>query len=85
MLKFYKFAMTDNLLVLSQVYQLLGMVSDLCDLNIVVPESLQMEAIIAKLLSKWNDYMKKLLCMTEEFSIGNFLVTYEKKKTEIVM
>lgn len=40
------------------------MVSGLHYLNIVIPELLQAGAIIAKLLTKWNDYRKKLLHMT---------------------
>ena len=34
----------------------------------VVPESLQVGGIIAKLHTTWNDYRKKLLHTTEEFS-----------------
>ncbi|PKI33835.1 hypothetical protein CRG98_045775 [Punica granatum] len=39
------------------------------DLKVIIPKSLQVEAIISKLLSSWNDYRKKLLHMAEDFTV----------------
>ncbi|PKI41773.1 hypothetical protein CRG98_037836 [Punica granatum] len=41
----------------------------LCDLKVIILESLQVEAIISKLPLSWNDYRKKLLYMMEEFTV----------------
>lgn len=68
-MKYFEFIMVDNVSVMDQVHELQVLVSKLKDLKVEVPESLQVGAIIAKLPPSWNDYRKKLLHTTEDFSL----------------
>ncbi|XP_058006463.1 uncharacterized protein LOC131181623 [Hevea brasiliensis] len=68
-MKYFEFQMVDNISVMYQVHELHVLVSKLKDLKVIVPESLQVGGIIAKLPSSWNDYRKKLLHTTEDFSL----------------
>ena len=68
-MKFFEFTMVDNVSIMDQVHEFQVLVSKLKDLKVVVPESLQVGGIIAKLPTTWNDYRKKLLHTTEEFSL----------------
>ena len=61
--------MIDHIFVLDQVYELQILVSNLKDLNIQVPESLQVRAIISKLPPSWNDCRIKLLHFFESFTL----------------
>lgn len=61
--------MVDNFSVMDQVHELQILVSKLKDLKVLVPESLQVGGIIAKLPPSWNNYRKKLLHTTEEYSL----------------
>ena len=54
---------------MDQVHEFQVLVSKLKDLKVVVLESLQVGGIIAKLPTTWNDYRKKLLHTTEDFSL----------------
>ncbi|XP_039143929.1 uncharacterized protein LOC120281054 [Dioscorea cayenensis subsp. rotundata] len=51
------------------VHELQVLANQLCGLKIVIPELLQVGAIISKLPLGWNDYWKKLLHMAEEFMV----------------
>uniref|UniRef100_A0A2N9HPB4 Retrovirus-related Pol polyprotein from transposon TNT 1-94-like beta-barrel domain-containing protein n=1 Tax=Fagus sylvatica TaxID=28930 RepID=A0A2N9HPB4_FAGSY len=68
-MKYFEFAMVDNISVMDQVHELQVMVNKLKDLKVVVAENLQVGAIIAKLPPSWNDYRKKLMHTTEDFTI----------------
>ncbi|KAH7676279.1 RNA-directed DNA polymerase protein, partial [Dioscorea alata] len=68
-LKFFEFTMFDHISVLDQVHELQILVSKLKDLNVEVSEALQVGAVIAKLPPSWNDYRKKLLHSSENFSL----------------
>ncbi|XP_057990279.1 uncharacterized protein LOC131172774 [Hevea brasiliensis] len=68
-MKYFEFQMIDNISVMDQVHELHVLVSKLKDLKVIVPESLQVGGIIAKLPPSWNDYRKKLLHTTEDFSL----------------
>ncbi|XP_039117724.1 uncharacterized protein LOC120253439 [Dioscorea cayenensis subsp. rotundata] len=61
MLKFFEFKMVDSVPILDQVHELQMLVNRLCDLKIVIPELLQVRAIISKLPLGWNDYRKKVI------------------------
>ncbi|XP_059638671.1 uncharacterized protein LOC132280940 [Cornus florida] len=67
--KYFEFSMVDNLSVLDQVYELQVLVTKLREVKIVLPESFQVGAIISKLPPSWNDYRKKFLHKTEEFTL----------------
>uniref|UniRef100_A0A2N9IJF8 CCHC-type domain-containing protein n=1 Tax=Fagus sylvatica TaxID=28930 RepID=A0A2N9IJF8_FAGSY len=68
-MKYFEFAMVDNISVMNQVHELQVLVNKLRDLKVVVAENLQVGAIIAKLPPSWNDYRKKLMHTTEDFTI----------------
>lgn len=64
-----EFKMADTLSVLDQIHDLHVLLNKLSDLNVKIPESFQVGAIIAKFPPSWNDYRKKLLHMIEEISL----------------
>jgi hypothetical protein len=68
-MKYFEFAMVDNISVMDQVQELQVLVNKLKDLKVIVAENLQVGAIIAKLPPSWNDYRKKLIHTTEDFTI----------------
>jgi hypothetical protein len=68
-MKYFEFAMVDNISVMDQVHELQVLVNKLRDLKVIVAENLQVGAIIAKLPPSWNDYRKKLMHTTEDFTI----------------
>ena len=72
-MKFFEFQMLDDKSVMDQVYELLVLVSRLKDLKIEVSEPLQVAAVIIKLPTTWNDYRKKLLHTSEDFTIDQLV------------
>jgi hypothetical protein len=68
-MKFFEFTMVDNISVMDQVHELQVLVNKLRDLKVEVSEPMQVGAIIAKLPPNWNDYRKKLIHTTEDFTI----------------
>ncbi|PKI44958.1 hypothetical protein CRG98_034653 [Punica granatum] len=73
MMKYFEFKMLDSVPIMDQVHELQILVSGLHDLKVIILESLQVGAIISKLLSSWNDYRKKLLPMAEDFTVEKIL------------
>ena len=73
MLKYFEFSMVDDVPIMDQVHELQILVSRLRDLQVVIPETLQVGAIISKLPSTWNDYRKKLLHLGEDFTVEKLL------------
>lgn len=69
MFKFYEFTMTYGKSFVDQVQDLLILVTKLREVKIIVPESLQVGAIMSKLPNGWNNYRKKLLHMAEDTSL----------------
>ncbi|XP_020247984.1 uncharacterized protein LOC109825547 [Asparagus officinalis] len=67
--KYLEYKMVDDKSVLEQVHELEVLVNKIHVLKIVLPESFQVAAIIAKLPSTWKDYSKKLLHKTEDISL----------------
>ncbi|KAL0299950.1 UNVERIFIED_CONTAM: hypothetical protein Sangu_3147200 [Sesamum angustifolium] len=59
--------------IMDQVHEMQIYVSKLKDLKIEIPEAIQVGAIIAKLPLSWNNYRKKLLHSTEDFSVDQLL------------
>jgi hypothetical protein len=49
---------------MDQVHELQILVNKLRDLKVAVSKTMQVGAIIAKLLPSWNDYRKKLMHTT---------------------
>ncbi|XP_072054921.1 uncharacterized protein [Arachis hypogaea] len=85
MIKYFEFIMNDTMLDMDQIHELQILVSRLRDLQVVIPKSLQVGAIISKLPSSWNGYRKKLLHLGEDFTIEKLLrhirIEEETKKT----
>ena len=71
--KFFEFKVFDNKSVIEQVDELHVLVSRLKDFKIEVSEQLQVATVIAKLPTTWNDYQKKLLHTSEDFSIDQLM------------
>ncbi|KAH1046614.1 hypothetical protein J1N35_037398 [Gossypium stocksii] len=65
--------MLDSILIMDQVHELQVFVIKLRDLKVVIPELLQVRAIISKLPSSWNNYQKKLLHMAEDFTMEKII------------
>lgn len=61
--------MKDNIFVMDQMHDLWVLVSKLGELKVQIPESVLVEAIIAKHLLSWNHYCKKLLKMTQKLTL----------------
>ncbi|KAG6505061.1 hypothetical protein ZIOFF_037409 [Zingiber officinale] len=72
-MKFFEFRIIDNKSVMDQVDELLVLVSRLKDMKIEVSDPLQVVAVIAKLPTTWNDYRKKLLHTSEDFTIDQLI------------
>ncbi|GAV60169.1 UBN2_2 domain-containing protein [Cephalotus follicularis] len=63
--KYFDFKMVDTKSVLEQVHELQVIVNKIRGRKIVLPESFQVGAIIAKLPPSWKDYGKKFLHIKE--------------------
>ncbi|KAL0375582.1 UNVERIFIED_CONTAM: hypothetical protein Scaly_0675800 [Sesamum calycinum] len=72
-MKYFEFSMRDGISIMDQVHEMQIYVSKLKDLKIKIPEAIQVGAIIAKLPLSWNNYRKKLLHSTEDFSVDQLL------------
>ncbi|KAG8377505.1 hypothetical protein BUALT_Bualt08G0039900 [Buddleja alternifolia] len=72
-MKYFEFSMRDESSIMDQVHEIQIYVSKLKDLKIEIPEAIQVGAIIAKLPVSWNNYRKKLLHSTEDFSVDQLL------------
>lgn len=60
-LKYFEYKIFDNLPVMDQVYELQVLVSKLSELEISIPDSFQITAILSKLPTAWSEYRKKIL------------------------
>ena len=72
-MKYFEFTMSDSISVMDQVHDLQVLVSKLKELKVDISESLQVGAIITKLPPSWNDYKKKLLHTTEDFTLEQIM------------
>ncbi|KAK3006443.1 hypothetical protein RJ639_017438 [Escallonia herrerae] len=70
--QYFDFVMVDYKPVLEQVHALQVIVNKIRALEISLPESFQVGAIIAKLPPSWKDYRKKLLHKSEDFTLEQF-------------
>lgn len=73
MMKYFEFKFLDSHPLMDQVHELQVLVQRLRDLKVMIPEALQVGAIISKLPSTWNEYRKKLLHIAEDFSVEKIL------------
>ena len=63
-MKYFEFAIVNNISIMDQVHELQVLVNKLRDLKVIVAENLQVGAIIDKLPPSWNGYRKKLMHTT---------------------
>ena len=61
--------MNDQTPLMDQVHELQILVSKTTDLEIKVPDSLQVGPILSKLPPSWNEYRKKVLHSAESITI----------------
>ena len=61
--------MTDSKSIIDHIDDSLVLVSRLNDWKVDVSESLQVAAVIAKVLTTWNNYRKKLLHTYEDLTM----------------
>ncbi|OMO94271.1 Reverse transcriptase, RNA-dependent DNA polymerase [Corchorus capsularis] len=71
-LNYFDFKITDDKPVMDQVHELQILVSRLRDLDVAIPDALQIGAILSKLPSSWNNYRKKVLLQSESFTMEQF-------------
>ncbi|GKV25634.1 hypothetical protein SLEP1_g35037 [Rubroshorea leprosula] len=71
-LKYFEFEMKDDSSTMDQVHELQILVSRMSKLEIKIPDSLQVGAILSKLPPSWNDYRKKVLHSDEILTMEQF-------------
>ncbi|OIT31168.1 hypothetical protein A4A49_63487, partial [Nicotiana attenuata] len=71
-LKYFEFKMVDTKPIMDQIHELQILVSKLSDLEVKIPDTLQIGAILSKLPSSWNDYRKKILHSSEKLTVEQF-------------
>ncbi|XP_009798691.1 uncharacterized protein [Nicotiana sylvestris] len=71
-LKYFEFKMVDTKPTMDQIHELQILVSKLSDLEVKIPDALQISAILSKLPSFWNDYRKKILHSSEKLTVEQF-------------
>ncbi|OIT18967.1 retrovirus-related pol polyprotein from transposon tnt 1-94, partial [Nicotiana attenuata] len=64
--------MVDIKPIMDQIHELQILVSKLSDLEVKIPDALQVGAILSKLPSSWNNYRKKILHSTDKLTIEQF-------------
>ena len=72
MLFSFQYKITNNKLIMNQVYEIQMLISKLSDLDIKVLDSLQVGAILSKLPPSWNEYMKKMLHCIDNYTFEQF-------------
>ena len=71
-MNYFDFKLSDNQPVMDQIHELQILVSRLRDLDTVVPDSLQIGAILSKLPPSWNEHRKRVLHNPQSFTIEEF-------------
>ncbi|OIT29987.1 hypothetical protein A4A49_57803, partial [Nicotiana attenuata] len=71
-LQYFEFKMVDTKPIMDQIHELQILVSKLSDLEVKIPDALQIGAILSKLPSSWNNYRKKILHSTDKLTIEQF-------------
>ena len=71
-MNYFDFKLSYNQPVMDQIHELQILVSRLRDLDTVVPDSLQIGAILSKLPPSWNEYRKRVLHSPQSFTIEEF-------------
>ncbi|XP_075100545.1 uncharacterized protein LOC142176513 [Nicotiana tabacum] len=71
-LQYFKFKIFDIRPIMDQIHELQILVSKLSDLEVKIPDALQIGAILSKLPSSWNDYRKKILHSMDKMTVEQF-------------
>lgn len=68
-MKYFEFVLSDDKNVIDQIHALQILVSQLSELEIKIPDAIQIGAILAKLPPSWNDFRKKMLHSSESYTV----------------
>ncbi|XP_019227360.1 PREDICTED: uncharacterized protein LOC109208677 [Nicotiana attenuata] len=68
-LQYFEFKMVDTKPIMDQIHELKILVSKLTDLDVKIPDALQISAILSKLPCSWNDYRKKIMHSSEKLTV----------------
>jgi hypothetical protein len=71
-LKFFDYEITNNKPIMDQVHEIEMLISKLSYLDIKVPDSLQVGAVLSKLPPSWNEYRKKMLHFIDNYTFEQF-------------
>ena len=71
-LKYFEYKIIDNKPIMDQVHEIQMLISKLSDLDIKVPDSLQVGAVLSKLPPSWNEYRKKMLHYIDNYTFEQF-------------
>ncbi|XP_019235458.1 PREDICTED: uncharacterized protein LOC109215803 [Nicotiana attenuata] len=71
-LQYFEFKMVETKPIKDQIHELQILVSKLSDLEVKVPDALQIGVILSKLPSSWNDYRKKILHFSDKLTVDQF-------------
>ncbi|XP_059310880.1 uncharacterized protein LOC132062298 [Lycium ferocissimum] len=71
-LQYFEFKMIDTNPIMDQIHELQILVPKLSDLEVKIPDALQIGAILSKLPSSWNNYRKKILHSTDKLTVEQF-------------
>ncbi|XP_075088615.1 uncharacterized protein LOC142170623 [Nicotiana tabacum] len=71
-LQYFEFKIFDTRPIMDQIHELQILVSKLSDLEVKIPDALQIGAILSKLPSSWNDYRKKILHSMDKMTVEQF-------------
>uniref|UniRef100_A0A1U7XL52 Uncharacterized protein LOC104238824 n=1 Tax=Nicotiana sylvestris TaxID=4096 RepID=A0A1U7XL52_NICSY len=69
---YFEFKIFDTRPIMDQIHELQILVSKLSDLEVKIPDALQIGAILSKLPSSWNDYRKKILHSMDKMTVEQF-------------
>ncbi|XP_075074624.1 uncharacterized protein LOC142162200 [Nicotiana tabacum] len=71
-LQYFEFKIFDTRPIMDQIHELQILISKLSDLEVKIPDALQIGAILSKLPSSWNDYRKKILHSMDKMTVEQF-------------
>jgi len=71
-LNFFDYEITNNKPIMDQVHEIEMLISKLSYLDIKVPDSLQVGAVLSKLPPSWNEYRKKMLHSIDNYTFEQF-------------
>ncbi|XP_075076652.1 uncharacterized protein LOC142163280 [Nicotiana tabacum] len=71
-LQCFEIKIFDTRTIMDQIHELQILVSKLSDLEVKIPDALQLGVILSKSPSSWNDYRKKILHSMDKMTVEQF-------------